>query len=146
MLVKIKKKKSLHFSREIFVTKLTLAPIDFVFLTVLRNLMYQNPIPTKGYTWNFISLKKKKNLKNIRLFIIALTHVLKFQLLCSDAYSIPHHSCIYRYVHGYVVILMFEFREYCFIKQKFKFWNFLSENSKYSIFYQSKPWLDWSKW
>ena len=30
--------------------------------------------------------------------------------------------------------MMFEFEEYCFIKWKFKFWNSLSENSKYSIF------------
>ena len=28
---------------------------------------------------------------------------------------------------------MFEFGEYGFIKRKFKFWNFLSENSKISI-------------
>ena len=57
--------------------------------------------------------------------------------------------CIYRYIHGYVVIMMFEFGEYCFIKLlkwKFKFWNFLSENSKFSIFDRSKLWLDRSKW
>ena len=35
--------------------------------------------------------------------------------------------CIYRYIHGYVVIIIFEFEEYCFIKWKLKFWNFLSE-------------------
>ena len=37
-----------------------------------------------------------------------------------------------------IVIMMFEFGEYCFIKWKFKFWNFLSENLKYNIFDQSK--------
>ena len=40
---------------------------------------------------------------------------------------------------------MFEFEEYCFImsiKRKFKFWNFLSENSKFSIFNWSKLLLD----
>ena len=57
--------------------------------------------------------------------------------------------CIYRCIHGYVVIMMFEFREYCFIKLlkwKFKFWSFLSENSKFSIFDLSKLSLDRSKW
>ena len=40
----------------------------------------------------------------------------------------PSLMCyIYRYIHGYVVIKMFEFGEYCFLKWKFKFWNFLSE-------------------
>ena len=46
------------------------------------------------------------------------------------------------------VIIMFEFGEYCFIKSikwKFKFWNFLSENLKSSIFDPSKLLLDWSK-
>ena len=37
---------------------------------------------------------------------------------------------------------MFEFGEYGFIKWKFKFWNFLSENLKISIFNRSKFWLD----
>ena len=34
--------------------------------------------------------------------------------------------CIYKYIHGYVVIMMFEFGEYYFVKLKwkFKFWNF----------------------
>ena len=41
--------------------------------------------------------------------------------------------------------MMFEFGEYCFIKWKFKFWNFLSENSKYSIFYWwSFGSIDWN--
>ena len=41
---------------------------------------------------------------------------------------------------------MLEFGEYCFIKWKFKFWNFLSENLKFNIFDRSKLWLDLSKW
>ena len=41
--------------------------------------------------------------------------------------------------------MMFEFGEYGFIKWKFKFWNFLNENSKISIFNWSKLWLDRSK-
>ena len=46
--------------------------------------------------------------------------------------------CIYRYIHGYVVIMIFKFGEYCFIKlkkSKFKFWIFLSiiRNSVCSI-------------
>ena len=56
--------------------------------------------------------------------------------------------CIYRYIQWWVVIIMlFEFGKYCFIKLlkwKFKFWNFLSENSKLSIFDRSKLWLDWN--
>ena len=43
--------------------------------------------------------------------------------------------------------MLFEFGKYCFIKLlkwKFKFWNFLSENSKLSIFDRSKLWLDWN--
>ena len=55
-----------------------------------------------------------------------------------------------RYIHGYVVIIMFEFEfgEYCFIKSikwKFKFWNFLNENLKFSIFNRSKLLLNRSK-
>ena len=44
--------------------------------------------------------------------------------------------CIYRYIHEYVVIMIFEFAEYCFIKSikyKFKFWNFLSEKLKFCV-------------
>ena len=57
--------------------------------------------------------------------------------------------CIYRYIHEYVVIMIFEFAEYCFIKSikyKFKFWNFLSEKLKFSIFDWSKLLLDRLKW
>ena len=42
--------------------------------------------------------------------------------------------CIYRYIHENVIIIMFKFREYGFIKWKFKFWNFLSENSQNQYF------------
>ena len=41
--------------------------------------------------------------------------------------------------------MMFEFGEYGFIKWNFKFWNFLSENLKISIFDRSKLWIDRSK-
>ena len=42
----------------------------------------------------------------------------------------PFQCCVYSYIQGYVVIMMVEFGEYGFIKWKFKFWNFLSENLK----------------
>ena len=41
---------------------------------------------------------------------------LKFVMKLKKLVKVGVNCCIYRYMHGYVVIVIFEFGEYCFIK------------------------------
>ena len=57
----------------------------------------------------------------IKRLVSKLTYGIK------DRDQLSSLCCIYRYIHIFVVIMMFLYGDYCFTKWKFKFWKFLSE-------------------